>query len=167
MLSKLIEFLAKLTKTRETPIITDGQPVPPWGPLGAVDRDILTRTLWGEARGEPEEGQIAVVHVVRNRAIHRGTNAATECQRPWQFSCWNTNDPQRPKMEALARASDVYLRLAAVVDKAWTLPDVTGGARHYYAPKAMVPPGAVPKWARPPAVESARVGGHIFFVGVA
>lgn len=167
MLQKLLAFLASLGKPRETPIIVDSKPVTPWPPLGAVDRDILTRTLWGEARGEPEEGQIAVVHVVRNRVIHRGTNAATECQRPRQFSCWNTDDPQRERLLALLPISDAYVKLARVVDKAWLLPDVTGGARHYYAPKAMVPPGAVPKWAKPPAVESARVGGHIFFVGVA
>ena len=29
------------------------------------DIDILARTLWGEARGEPELGRVAVAHVVR------------------------------------------------------------------------------------------------------
>ena len=31
------------------------------------DRDILARTLWGEARGEELIGQIAVAWTIRNR----------------------------------------------------------------------------------------------------
>jgi spore germination cell wall hydrolase CwlJ-like protein len=31
------------------------------------DRDILARTLWGEARGELLAGQIAVAWTIRNR----------------------------------------------------------------------------------------------------
>jgi hypothetical protein len=31
------------------------------------DRDILARTLWGEARGESLAGQIAVAWTIRNR----------------------------------------------------------------------------------------------------
>jgi spore germination cell wall hydrolase CwlJ-like protein len=31
------------------------------------DRDILARTLWGEARGETLAGQIAVAWTIRNR----------------------------------------------------------------------------------------------------
>ena len=31
------------------------------------DRDILARTLWGEARGEGLAGQIAVACTIRNR----------------------------------------------------------------------------------------------------
>jgi len=162
----LFDWLKRAVATKET-VIMSVPDAPPWQKLSAVDRDILTRTLWGEARGEPEAGQIAVVHVVRNRVIARGTNAATECQRPWQFSCWNTNDPQRARLEALLPISDVYLALAKVVDKAWPLPDVTGAARHYYAPAAMVPKNSVPPWAKPPARETLRIGGHIFYAGVA
>ena len=33
------------------------------------DRDILSRTLWGEARGETLTGQIAVAWTVRNRVF--------------------------------------------------------------------------------------------------
>lgn len=31
------------------------------------DRDVLARTLWGEARGEGLAGQIAVAWTIRNR----------------------------------------------------------------------------------------------------
>ena len=33
------------------------------------DRDILARTLWGEARGEGLDGQIAVAWTIRNRVF--------------------------------------------------------------------------------------------------
>jgi len=129
-------------------------------PLSAVDREVLIRTVWGEARGEPEAGQVAVVHVVRNRVMARGTSAAIECQRPWQFSAWNPGDPNRRGMLALGWPDPEYQRIAAVVDRAWTAPDVTGGARHYHVV------GATPAWARPPAVETLRVGRHVFLAGV-
>lgn len=132
-------------------------------PLSAVDRDILTRTLFGEARGEPLAGQVAVVHVLRNRVIARKSNAAAECQRPWQFSCWLETDPNRRKLDALRPDSAEYQTLAAVVDAAWPEPDTVQGARHYYATSMPAPP----KWAKPPAREVARIGGHAFWAGVA
>lgn len=63
------------------------------------DRDILARTLWGEARGEGLAGQIAVAWTIRNRVNDGkakswwGEGYAGVCQAPYQFSCWNKNDP--------------------------------------------------------------------------
>ena len=63
------------------------------------DRDILARTLWGEARGESLAGQIAVAWTIRNRVKDGkdkswwGEGYASVCQKPYQFSCWNRNDP--------------------------------------------------------------------------
>ena len=63
------------------------------------DRDILARTLWGEARGESLAGQIAVAWTIRNRVNDGkdkswwGEGYAGVCQKPYQFSCWNRNDP--------------------------------------------------------------------------
>ena len=63
------------------------------------DRDILARTLWGEARGESLAGQIAVAWTIRNRVNDGkakswwGEGYAGVCQKPYQFSCWNKNDP--------------------------------------------------------------------------
>ncbi len=130
--------------------------------LSADDLDILTRTLWGEARGEPEAGQAAVVHVIRNRAIRKGTDAARECQRPAQFSCWF--DAQKGKLLALRTDDPLYVKLAAVARMAWDKPDTTGGALHYYAPAGM-PGGKPPSWAAQ-GTETLRIGGHIFLKGV-
>lgn len=38
-------------------------------PVTEKDRDILARTLWGEARGEGKAGQIAVAWTVRSRVF--------------------------------------------------------------------------------------------------
>ena len=69
-------------------------------PLSDDDRDALIKTVYGEARGEAEEGQIAVVHVIPNRAAQRKTSVATECYRPRQFSCWYPKDPNCAKARA-------------------------------------------------------------------
>lgn len=63
------------------------------------DRDILARTLWGEARGESPVGQIAVAWTIQNRVNDGkakswwGEGYAGVCQKPYQFSCWSRNDP--------------------------------------------------------------------------
>lgn len=38
-------------------------------PITEKERDILARTLWGEARGEGTAGQIAVAWTIRNRVF--------------------------------------------------------------------------------------------------
>jgi spore germination cell wall hydrolase CwlJ-like protein len=134
------------------------------------DRDILARTLWGEARGESLVGQIAVAWAIRNRVNDGkakswwGEGYAGVCQKPYQFSCWNKTDPnyqfligvkQIPFRE-LAQA-----RIAAdqVIDG--KVPDCTGGATHYYAttmPKA-------PDWAAK-AKQTLKLGRHVFFKDV-
>lgn len=139
-------------------------------PVTEKDRDILARTLWGEARGESTAGQIAVAWTVRNRvedgkaASWWGEGYAGVCQKPYQFSCWNKSDPnyvfligikQIPFRE-LAQA-----RIAAdqVIDG--KVPDPTAGATHYYAtamPKA-------PTWTKG-AKQTMKIGGHAFFKDV-
>ena len=63
------------------------------------DRDILARTLWGEAWGESLAGQIAVAWTIRNRVNDGkdkswwGEGYGGVCQKPYQFSCWNKSDP--------------------------------------------------------------------------
>lgn len=136
------------------------------------DLDTLGRTLWGEARGEPDEGKIAVAWVIRNRAERpafarhlAGREGAVEwvCKAPWQFSCWNAQDPNRAKLVALHPHSfAVELQIATDVLKG-AAPDPTGGADHYHTIDA--PSWATlwpPDWA-PKMVETARFGGHVFY----
>ena len=138
------------------------------------DRDILARTLWGEARGEDLIGQIAVAWTIRNRVemdLHNdgkpdwwGEGYAGVCLKPWQFSCWNKNDPNYPYLSGtkpipfreFARA-----QIAADHVIAGTAPDPTGGATHYYSTTM---PNA-PKWTEG-ATRTLRLGHHVFFADV-
>ncbi|VDD88702.1 unnamed protein product [Enterobius vermicularis] len=45
----------------------------------------LTKVIYGEARGEPYEGKVAVAHVVLNRARSNGTSIQAEASRAFQF----------------------------------------------------------------------------------
>ncbi|AOE63803.1 cell wall hydrolase [Pseudomonas corrugata] len=134
------------------------------------DRDILARTLWGEARGEGLAGQIAVAWAIRNRVEDGrakswwGEGYAGVCQAPYQFSCWNKNDPNYP---CLSGAKPIPPKQFAQAQRAADLvisgaePDLTKGATHYYAttmPKA-------PAWAAK-ATQTLRLGNHLFFKDV-
>jgi spore germination cell wall hydrolase CwlJ-like protein len=58
--------------------------------------NLLTATIWGEARGEPILGKIAVGWVIRNRVedLKRWPDTYEDViLQPKQFSCWNENDP--------------------------------------------------------------------------
>lgn len=128
-----------------------------------TDVDTLARTIWGEARGEPENGRIAVGCVIRNRVNSPvtwwGTDYRSVCRKPWQFSCWNENDPNRAKLDAVTMddwAFDECAGIAAgIIDG--TIPDITDGATHYYATTMK----ERPKWAANMHV-TARIGGHVF-----
>ena len=71
------------------------------------DRDVLARTIWGEARGESSAGKVAVAWTIRNRVFDGkekswwGEGYAGVCQAPWQFSCWNKTDPNYPFLIAV------------------------------------------------------------------
>lgn len=66
------------------------------------DRDILARTLWGEARGESQAGMEACAWTIRNRVLDGrakswwGEGYAGVCQKAWEFRCWNANVPNSP-----------------------------------------------------------------------
>jgi N-acetylmuramoyl-L-alanine amidase len=117
---------------------------------------IAARTIFGEARGEPYEGQKAVGHVILNRAAKEGSVAGV-CLRPKQFSCWNLGDPTRERMVQVT-IDDPKFRTAlkAFLDAVEEL-DWTNGATHYFNPQL-----ASPKWAegKQPIVV---VGRHKFF----
>lgn len=128
--------------------------------------DILARTLYGEARGEPVRGIEAVAAVVLNRVARAesrgaywwGATIAQVCTKPWQFSCWNPGDPNREKILAVkpeAKAFNCCRRIARRA-VAGTLKDPTGGATHYHHI------AAAPAWARGRA-PSAEIGNHLFY----
>ena len=64
--------------------------------------EVLALTIYGEARGELIEGQVAVAAVIRNRVNTRKQTYKDICLEPKQFSCWNEFDPNYPILSGLA-----------------------------------------------------------------
>lgn len=136
----------------------------------ANDIDVLARTLWGEARGEGPAGQIAVAWAIRNRVNDGkakswwGEGYAGVCQAPYQFSCWNKNDPNYPYLSGAKQIPTsqyaLVMRAAKLVVDGAT-PDPTGGATHYYAKSMKTPP----KWTVG-AKQTVIIGNHVFFRNV-
>lgn len=107
--------------------------------------DLLSVLLWGEARGEPLTGIVAVANVVRNRVKHyRWSHIMKEViLQPYQFDGLNALgdepfDPGEP-FNTVARLC-VYGLLV----------DNTGGATHFiakgadaYWEKVLVPKGTI------------------------
>lgn len=124
------------------------------------DDQIAARTIWAEARGEPEDGQSAVAHVLWNRLRDGrwGKSLATVCLSPMQFSCWNASDGQRVRMAALPE-DDVTLRkmlTVLFVAERWS-PDPSGGALYYFADTIQPP-----SWAAKMKF-LVKIGHHSFF----
>lgn len=136
------------------------------------DIDTLARTLYGEARGEDRQGKIAVACVVLNRVKKRimagyriigGVKVPTidaTCLKPWQFSCWNDNDPNKKIIQNVDLTNKRFAECYEIATMAANgeLEDITKGATHYYNPKAC----NQPKWAKgkTPCVV---LGHHLFF----
>lgn len=128
------------------------------------------RTAWGEARGEGSRGMQAVLNVIGNRAAHPGwwgRDVAGVAQHSglvndhpvYQFSCWNGSDANRAKLLTVTNA-DLQFREALVLAGclvAGHLPDLTGGADHYYDRR-----GATPYWAKG-AFYRCTIGNHAFY----
>lgn len=134
------------------------------------DRDIVARTLWGEARGESVAGQIAVAWTVRNRVFDGkpkswwGEGYAGVCQKPYQFSCWNKNDPNYAYLNGSKQIPfREFAQAQLVADQVLTgkVLDPTGGATHYYATTMI----KAPAWAAK-AKQTLKLGHHVFFKDV-
>lgn len=134
------------------------------------DLDILARTLYGEARGETLAGMVAVAWTIRNRVNDGkakswwGEGYAGVCLKPYQFSCWNKNDPNFPFLSGakpipVAEMAKAVMVATAVMDGAY--PDPTGGATHYYATTM----SKAPAWAAK-AKQTLKLGHHVFYKDV-
>ena len=128
------------------------------------DFSIMARTIFGEARGEPREGQLAVAHVILNRWqsgrwFARHTIEGT-CLVRLQFSCWNHDDPTYRRM-TLASSAELapFVEIAKEAYENHSL-DPTLGATHYYAESI-----SEPQWAagKTPTIQ---IGHHIFYKGI-
>ena len=132
----------------------------PWNVRDDPHVRALARTLWGEARGEGRAGMEAVAAVIMNRlADRRWPNTVSDVvMQPWQFSVWNTGDPNRAPMLAVGDG-DPSFRMAlevAIMAIEGQLKDPTNGANHYHTHRVQ------PAWSR--GVEpTVIIGNHRFF----
>jgi N-acetylmuramoyl-L-alanine amidase len=126
----------------------------------ASEKQVLAATLYAEARGEPDDGQIWVVWVIRNRArMDReywcGRNIKDVCLCPGQFECWNNKDnisvTDNQAFEKCIKIID------AVLEKADNN-DPTGGCDHYNNPDKE----GYPSWTRN-CERVRKIGNHQFY----
>lgn len=145
--------------------------------LHPYERDIMVRTIIGEAANEGVIGQAAVAHTIRNRVMDKrwGDDPAEVSLQFKQFSTWNDGAGGNSLPTKYNPGDALYDRVAGIVDDVWSgrTPDMTGGATYYYSPAgmdALVDSGAqsnrIPNWlaqenadrGAPPAT----IGGQIF-----
>ena len=122
----------------------------------------LALTIYFEARGESELGQLAVGHVVMNRirdadfprtvcgVVQQGSEARNQCQ----FSWWCDGLSDRPRDKSALRES---LKLAMQIYRGCTN-DPTAGALWYHTSE--VRPAWSTKVGRPQ-----KIGAHVFYRG--
>ncbi len=121
------------------------------GNISGNDLYLLARVVYGEARGEPYVGQVAVAAVVLNRVASPDfpNTISGVVYQPWAFTC--VNDGQinlSPNDSAIKAARDAM--------NGW---DPSYGALYYYNPKT-----ATSQWIRKLKVHT-TIGNHAFARG--
>ena len=86
------------------------------------DLMILSKTIYGEARGELSRfglaSLIAVANVIVNRVRKKfALTVADVCLSPHQFSCWNKYDPNYTKIKNLECSSKLFQTCLMVAKK--------------------------------------------------
>ncbi len=127
-----------------------------------LETDTLARTIWGEARGEGSIGMQAVAAVIHNRLrvskakgkFWWGNSIIEICQKPYQFSCWNRDDPNYRKVLNVDARDRIFAKALDIARIC--LPDPTRDATHYHVA------GIYPFWARNQQ-PTATIGRHIFY----
>lgn len=133
-----------------------------------TEEDVLSgKLLFGEARNCSKKEKIAVLYTAINRANDNkkwnGETLQEAILKPWQYSCFNKNDPNKKKLENPgkydAKAWQECLTTAKeVLDGKYT--DPTNGATHYHIKNIM------PKWANSEKMEKRKLSfptKHLFY----
>ena len=141
------------------------------------DEDVLLAMLvWGEARGESAQGRLAVAHVPLTRLARRRESGKKglltlreQILSPFQFSCFNANDPNRGRLvrpvESDGLASWVACWTSAMAALMGRNENPVPGATHYVVSRLWSRPTAVgrrPRWYEEPCIRS----GKTKFIGV-
>ena len=132
------------------------------GEVSSYERQIVASVLVLEAACQGEEGMLAVLHVINNRAKGNPKRAAAQVAKRKAFSCLNdiTSQAHPDYGPAIARAmNDRTWEYALQIVDAYCAGqlgrDITGGATHY----CIHPPKS---W-REQMAFTKRIGAHVFF----
>ena len=125
--------------------------------------NIVPITVWREARNQGAAGMEAVTWVIYNRAASGPwpSNPEKVCLQAYQFSCWNTHDPQRdlwPEVgdKEYVLAADLWFQMKEKI--AQGAADPTGGATFYCNPATCHSP-----FENSTYVCTAVIGSHHFY----
>lgn len=133
--------------------------------LDPRSRDLLIRTVYGEAGNQPDEGKMAVASVIKNRVESGkyGDSVPAVITAPNQFEPWQRPEG-RSRMLSLQPQDPNYQRIGAIVDGVFSgkAEDPTNGATHFFSPGSQAALGRQPpQWAS--NEPTAQIGGHVFF----
>jgi N-acetylmuramoyl-L-alanine amidase len=126
------------------------------------DLEVLARTVYGEARGGPYPGKLAVAKVIVHRAADpRWPDRIRDvCRQPYQFSCWLKGDPNRQRLlEATLEIPALRECLLAATMAICARDDPSKGANHYLTTE--LTRRSPPKWFDADKI-TAVVGAHTF-----
>lgn len=152
------------------------------GKISVQDVIILAKTIFGEARGSTHLDRVAVGFVVKNRCekarhykkekkkthpLFGDGSVSSACLAPWQFSCWNQNDPNFTLLtnlelgDGLSRSDFRKSLLAALWVIEGTSEDITKGCLHYHHHQLAWPKS----WGVPKQADE-RIGAHLYYKNV-
>jgi hypothetical protein len=129
------------------------------------DRDLIIKTVLGEADDQPDRGKAAVAHAILNRVADGrwGDTPSKVVLARGQFEPWSTRAAELSNIDPQSRK---YQRTGAIVDDVigGKIPDETGGATHFLDP-VMVRKrrgGSLPDWASEDGA-TVSIGDHRFY----
>ena len=123
---------------------------------------LAVATVWQEARGEPFPGKVGVAEVILQRMARKkysdGTVEGTVL-RAYQFSGWNTTDPNRTPATRIDDDDPLVQECIKAWNEAVRGSDTTLGATHYVNLN-LVRPGWVDS---PQMKQTVQIASHTFF----
>ena len=114
----------------------------------STDLGALTRVVYGEARGESDEGRRGVAWTVKNRSTKSGKSIQEEATKKSQFCCYSGEMKETKARDECKKVAEDTINGSNT--------DPTGGATFFYSGSK------VPSWAK--GKEPCKtIGKHKFF----
>lgn len=132
--------------------------------------DTLAWTMLGEAANQGTDGMAAIAHVILNRAEsgRYPSDPKSVALQNKQFSTWNSGQGGNNPKQRFPKTSPAFKQARQIAAQvlSGSIPDPTGGATHYWAPKGMTAMGydETPYWADSERTRwgEVKLGDHIF-----